>query len=240
MNDNSGSPHLEGLPTLSRESLAMSAYREIRKRLTAGLLAPGQSLTLRELSESLGVSQTPVREALMQLVSEKALVLVPGRSVRVPQLSIEELAELRTIRCQLECFAAQVACEKVTPELIAELTAIHRELAEAKRAKRQQEVLRHNMAFHFRLMAGAEMPNLQAMIESLWVRTAPYLRYLYQGPRSAPSDKEHPHLAIIGALRRKDQKGVVSALRRDIEASGEVLLANLAAGAASSQQHAAV
>jgi len=229
----------EDLPILSRESLATSVYREVRKRLMAGLLAPGQSLTLRELAESLEVSQTPVREALMQLVSERALVLVPGRSVRVPELSFDELVELRTIRAQLECFAATVACEHVSPELVSDLAKIHKELAEAKRAGSTQDVMRHNMAFHFRLTSAAEMPNLQSMIEGLWVRTAPYLRYLYRNPVLSIQEKEHPHLAVIGALRRKDMNAVVEALKHDIVASGEVLLENFKAALEAGAQQAA-
>lgn len=208
---------------LLRENMTARIYRELKGRLMTGQLPPGQTITLRSVSESLGVSQTPVREALMQLVSERALSLSPGKSVTVPKLTAVQLQELRSIRLELESFAARVAARNATPELLKELTRIHKRLAAARKRGDRDALLNANFEFHFALYSAARMPYLLSLIENLWVQTASYLTFMYQPPFPGLSG-EHPHSAIIAALERKDAGKVIEEIRRDIEAHGGILM----------------
>lgn len=208
---------------LHRENMTARIYREVKGKLMTGQLQPGQTITLRSLSDSLGVSQTPVREALMQLVSERALTLSPGRSVKVPVLTAAELQELRNIRLELESFAGRVAAENATNELLKELARIHKSLAAARKRGDRDALLNANFEFHFALYAAAHMPYLLSLIENLWVQTASYLTFMYQPPFPGLTG-EHPHSAIIAALQRHDVDGVINEIRRDIEAHGEILM----------------
>ncbi len=208
---------------LLRENMTARIYRELKGRLMTGQLPPGQTITLRSVSESLGVSQTPVREALMQLVSERALSLSPGKSVTVPKLSAAQLQELRSIRLELESFAGRVAARNVTPELLKELTRIHQRLAAARKRGDRDALLNANFEFHFALYSAARMPYLLSLIENLWVQTASYLTFMYQPPFPGLAG-EHPHSAIIAALRRNDGDAVIREIRRDIEAHGGILM----------------
>jgi DNA-binding GntR family transcriptional regulator len=211
------------LPHLQRENITTRIYRELRTRIMAGQFKPGETLTLRAIAESMGVSQTPAREALLQLSSERVLSFSPGRSVRVPRLTRSELEELGLIRTALECLAASHVAKHSMPALANELESIHAQLMPLKRAGDITGLLDRNLHFHFALYRAAELPTLLAVIEGLWARTGPYIRFLYRPPFSdLPSG--HPHEDIIEGLREKNANRVEAALRREIESHWEILV----------------
>src|SRR5512145_1207702 len=72
-----------GADALPRATMAARVYAELRERLVAGMLEPGQKVSLRTIAERLGVSVQPVREAVSRLVADRALVVLPNRAVRV-------------------------------------------------------------------------------------------------------------------------------------------------------------
>ena len=211
------------LAPLQRENMTARIYRELKGKLMTGQLHPGETITLRSLAESLGVSQTPVREALLQLVSERALALSPGKSVKVPVLTSAQLQELRDIRLELESFAARVAARNATQELAKDLARIHKGLAVARKQGDRDAVLKANFEFHFALYSAARMPHLLTLIENLWVQSASYLTFMYQPPFPSLAG-EHPHSRIIAALQRHDVEGVVREVRRDLEGHGQILM----------------
>jgi len=211
------------LAPLQRENMTARIYRELKDKLMTGQLQPGETITLRSVSEGLGVSQTPVREALLQLVSERALALSPGKSVKVPVLTGAQLQELRDIRLELESLAARVAAGNATAELVKELTRFHKSLMAARKQGDRDTLLKANFEFHFALYSAARMPYLVTLIENLWVQTAAYLTYMYQPPFPTLAG-EHPHSRIITALQRRDVDAVVKEVRRDLEGHGRILM----------------
>ncbi|UCI31828.1 GntR family transcriptional regulator [Mesorhizobium sp. B4-1-4] len=211
---------------LSRANLASRAYAEIRKELIAGQFEPGEALKLRELSERLGTSQTPVREALMKLAAERALIVEPGRSPRVPNLTLARFVELRDMRVALETLAGKGAAENATPSLTQELRSLHERLLRAKNEARFKETLALNRSFHFVLYKAAGRDILVAMIESLWVQTGPYLNFLYPGT-VAVSDTSHPHARILAGLEAKDASIVATAIEEDIVYGGRPVVDHL-------------
>ncbi|KAA2213572.1 GntR family transcriptional regulator [Teichococcus oryzae] len=217
------------LGQVPRENIASRIYRSVKTELMTGRLRPGETITLRSLTEELGVSQTPVREALLQLASEKVLTVSPGRSLSVPVLTEAQLTELRDIRLELECLATRRAVPGVDAAARRRLAAIHEGLAAARRAEDREGVLRGNLDFHFTLYAASGMPHLVAMIENLWVQTAAYLSFLYVPPfPSLPGP--HPHSGVLEALEKNDAAAAVRHVRRDILDHGELLMASLRRG----------
>lgn len=211
---------------LQRANLASRAYDELRASLMEGEFEPGQPLRLRVLSDMLGTSQTPIREALMQLVAERVLTFEPGRSPRVPELTLSRFLELREIRVVLEGLAARKATEHATPALIAELRGQHERLARAKAAQRFKDTLSANREFHFTLHRASGMDTLVWMIESLWVQTGPYLNFLY--PSGVPAgDSVHPHEEILAGLEVHNPDAVAAAIKRDIVEGGAPILKHL-------------
>ncbi|MFT4144166.1 MAG: GntR family transcriptional regulator, partial [Mobilitalea sp.] len=98
-------PTMDDAP-LTRDSLNGQAYARLCRDLKAGRFAPGEKLKLRDLAAEMGISPTPVREALARLISEQALEQVGHHSVRVPVMDEERFAEVRELRLVLEGRAA--------------------------------------------------------------------------------------------------------------------------------------
>ncbi|OJY41938.1 MAG: GntR family transcriptional regulator [Rhizobiales bacterium 64-17] len=196
--------------------------RRLRTGLMVGAFVPGQVMSLRKVAASLGTSPMPVREALTYLVTANALEEMPNRSVRVPRLSDSRLAELFQIREMLEGLAAKMACERVTPDLIARLEATNRELINAIAKRDILGCLTTNQKFHFALYQASESETLMPLIESLWLQCGPTMYFSLLSP-SMPWDAS-AHTEILAGLRAGKPSVVQRALARDVRTTAKNLL----------------
>ena len=197
---------------MSDTSLRTQVYDSLRQALTTGRFAPGQKLTFRFIAGALGVSLTPVREALGRLVAEGAFEMQPSRSVRVPLMTRARIIELRDIRMALEGLAADKAARPPTggrsPSCAASPLAIA-----AARSRGDSAADRPNIReFHFTLYGMAGQPTLLRVIEGLWLQTGPYMNLLYPDFISRPHGPQR-RARIIRALQARD----AVAARREIE-----------------------
>ncbi|NYT79766.1 GntR family transcriptional regulator [Alcaligenaceae bacterium] len=188
-----------------------------------GELLPGQKLTGRVLSEKLGVSQTPVREAMLQLVAERALTMNPNRSLTVPLLNRDKFIELRDLRIVLESMASRHAAIEADASVIKKLEELHKKMIKAKRSGDYQTTLRLNRLLHFSVYELCGKEELFAIIQSLWARTGPYLNFLYVSVDPTSFDG-HPHEALIEGLRTHDADMAEEAVKRDILDGGKAIL----------------
>ena len=212
----------DAAPAISRTSLNTQVYNILSRALLEGRLRPRQRLKIRDLAAILDVSETPVREAVMQLVRERALVLQTSRSLTVPRLSAVQYLELRRIRLELEGLAAKEATMHVTRRDIARLDALHTKMVRAERDDTVAAV-RLNWNFHAELYRAAEMPELFNLIQGLWLRTGPLLTFQY--PHAPPTyPGRHRHLDILDALGRGDGAAVRQAVCDDTVEGGAGLL----------------
>ena len=216
-------PTPTSLPTVTRNNLNTQVYDTLRSALLEGRLRPRQRLKIRDLAAAMQVSETPVREAVMQLVRERALVLQTSRSLTVPRLSAAQYLELRRIRLELEGLAAAEAAAHVTKRDIAELEKLHAQLMKAEAAGDVTEAVRLNWHFHSHLYLCSGMPELFSVIEGLWLRTGPLLTYQY--PHAPPVyPGRHRHLDVIDQLRLGDGAAVRAAIQADTVEGGAGLL----------------
>jgi DNA-binding GntR family transcriptional regulator len=111
------------------QSLADKAYHAIRDRIVSLELAPGALIDERALVDELGMSRTPVREALMRLAQERLVEVYPRRGMFVTGVDVRELARLSEVRAVLEPEAARLAAERATDAERADLAALADEIA---------------------------------------------------------------------------------------------------------------
>ncbi len=212
----------------SAERLSKRAYQAIRVALRSGEFRPGQRLILRPLAAKLGLSATPVREALLRLVSEQALGLDERNSVLVPTLGAEELDEIKELRIDLEGRAASVVAERATAQQVQVLEDIQARLRDAVAAGDRAGMLAQNDAFHHEILARANRPTLVKMIDALEVRFEPLNALLEPAADHVASD--HPHERLLEALRARDPVAARAAIVADIENSFESLRSALSIG----------
>ncbi|OSI68656.1 GntR family transcriptional regulator [Bradyrhizobium canariense] len=199
---------------VGRDNLHARAYLMLRKALMAGRFRPGQRLLLKPLAEELGVSVTPVREALLRLASERGLVPHQSRTMMVPVLSVARFREIRDIRIELEGRAAEAAANNISSSDITLLEKMHEQLMLARRQRDVQTVLAINEEFHFRIYRSSELPVLCGLVENLWVQIGPLLTL--NDFSASTTAKDHPHRSILASLAARDGAGARLALANDI------------------------
>ncbi|EAQ02110.1 probable GntR-family transcriptional regulator [Pseudooceanicola batsensis HTCC2597] len=200
---------------------------EIKHGLMTGVFRPGDKLTIRDLAANLGVSPTPVREALVQLAAEGALAQVAGRSFVVPELTAESYQDLRRLRVLIEGEGAGRAAENATKALIDRLAHVHEELIAAKAAENYKAAMVWNQRFHLELCAAANSPRLLRIVEGLWLQMGPILNILYERHDVPATPVRHCHLTVIDALVARDAERARAAIQEDISGSAPAILNNL-------------
>jgi len=141
------------------------AYMNLRDQLLDGRLPPGTVLDQEALARDLGLSTTPVREALRRLEVEGLISQAAHRAMRVPELSLRELEDLYSIRLQLDPWAAQLGAQRATDEERAQL----RELADDTADLPPRELLVRNRLLHRLMYATSGNAELTALLDVAYI-----------------------------------------------------------------------
>jgi len=211
------------LGTLKSGNLGIQTYEVLADALMKGTLKAGDPIRIAEVAEQLGISITPVRDAVLRLVNDEALVMRNARDIRVPSISPTEYIEIRDIRIELEGLAAEQAALNALKDDIERLEILVQENERAIKKRDHVAGTAANQAFHGQLAVIARTPILQAVLRRLWMRAGPFISNAYQ--RGGKMLNEY-HYEIVEAIKARDPKRAREAVRRDIfEGSTAVLAA---------------
>ncbi len=206
---------------LRRETLGSQVYELLRDRILRGEMGGGERLVQGPLSEELGISRIPVRDALKRLESDGLVVGDEvGRYAVVP-FGPDDAREIYAIRRRLEPLAIEVAAATATPEALADIHALHKELGAAVRAKQVERYIDLNVKFHMTIYEASGMKRLVRLIGGLWLGVPPLTPILLEG-RMRRSQKEHDE--IMKRLAARDAVGAAAALERHIDNAGSELM----------------
>jgi DNA-binding GntR family transcriptional regulator len=212
------------LPARAHENLSNTVYATLCASLIQGRFKPGERLKIRDIAAQLRTSVTPVRDAIIRLVQDDALVFQSARDIRIPSLGQVRYLEIRAIRLRLESLAAETAARLATP---ADLAALKTLLATNEQAMHQGDWLRAmecNQRFHFQLATIAQMPVLHATLQRLWLQMGPLIAAAYIAGGRDMIDHHYP---VLDALTRHDGPAAAAAIMHDIEHGGQTILARL-------------
>lgn len=147
--------------------LHTAAASRLRSMILSGELPPGSRMRELQLCEQLGVSRTPVREALRTLAAEGLVDLLPNRSVVVSQLHAPDLEHLFQVFGAIEGLAAELACQRITEGEIAEIGRLLAEMVDYHGRKERAPYMRINQQIHRRTVEIAANPVLMSVWQSL-------------------------------------------------------------------------
>jgi DNA-binding GntR family transcriptional regulator len=205
-----------------RGTLPGEIYREIKELILDGGIAPGELVTIQGLAEAFGVSAMPVREALQRLTAERALTVVSGRSVGIPELEASRLHDLCRVRLEIETLATGWAVGNLRASDIRRLETLVAVMAAAVREGDARRYVRANHEFHFGIYRAAGSETLLSIIEALWLQVSPYFHLLHGSGNYASAN--HQHEQLLAALRNGDAAAASQSIRADIEDAARVLL----------------
>jgi DNA-binding GntR family transcriptional regulator len=210
---------------VARDTLQERVYNQLAGLILDGDIPPGRLVTIQSLADAFGVSTMPVREALKRLTASNALTVVSGRTIGVPPITLERLADLRNVRLEIEGAATAWAAQRIGPDSLA---ALEHDLAQMDQAITSGETtayLRANRSFHFTIYRASGSPVSVALIESLWLQISPYFNLL-QGSGNYVSANSS-HRIAVDALRRGDAASARAAIRADIDRAFDILASML-------------
>lgn len=205
-------------------SVRERTYRHLKSEVLSGSFDEGQRLTELQLAKSLGVSRTPVREALQKLESEGLVQPLETRGFCVARDSREEMQDLFDIRAALEGFAIRLVCEKITEETIEKLQGYIAKAQDALKRKKIDEIFEFNTQFHDTLHeVVTHRPRFHSLIADMRKYVLRYrkdsLHYLEGAKRTIAG-----HRKILLALSLKDPDLCERVMREHVQEAREEAL----------------
>jgi DNA-binding GntR family transcriptional regulator len=187
-------------------SVAQLAYNALREAILAmDIYRPDAELRLDEqrVAASLGVSRTPVRQALARLEHEGLVRILPRRGVLIVRKSKAEITDMIRAWAALESMAARLMCERATDEEIASLRALFSTFEEGELRLRLNEYSDANLRFHQRIIDLGRSPTITGMVRGLLVHVRA-MRGLMIGEDDRAERSIVDHIHIIEALEARD------------------------------------
>jgi len=194
--------------------LHRNVHAELSRRFITGNVMPGGSLSTRGLAEELGVSQTPVREALSRLAAEGAVEIRSKRKIVVPMMTGDRFQELLRCRELLEPEAAVRALPYIDATRLKRLRQVDESIGAAIEHGDLRAYMQGNYDFHFLIYDAQPRGILNRLIEALWLQFGPYMRVVYG--RVGTANLVDQHEVALQAIRAGDAAKLGRAILADI------------------------
>lgn len=191
-------------------------FRTLRQAILTGEMKPGERLLEIHLANKLGVSRTPIREAIRMLELEGLVIMVPRRGAQVAQITEKSMSDVLEVRCALDELAVELACERITDEEKTELAAACEAFEKATQTKQVHVIAKADVEFHDIIFKAAGNPRLTQMVNNLAEQMYRY-RFEY-----IKDESQHPmlvkeHRRICESISSGNVQASKEAIKEHIE-----------------------
>ncbi len=201
-------------------------FTTLRQAILKGELQPGERLMEIQLAEKMGVSRTPIREAIRKLEKEGLVIMIPRKGAEVAGISEKMLKDVLEVRVTLEKLAFSLALEHIKPEDIEKLKAAEDEFATAVEKGTLIDMTNADEAFHFIIYEVADNEKLREMLNNLKENMYRY-RLEYLKDQTYRESLELEHAGIITALEEKDEGAGLRVVEKHIENQKKAVMEKL-------------
>ena len=200
------------------ETVRDYACRIIKENIVTMELKPGSLVSETELAKELGVSRTPVREALRMLEQEKLVLLIPRKGAQVLDMSADDIKNIMEIRGALEVLAMKHACKNMSKEKIDEMKALNVEFEKAFKEKDDQRVSDVDVLFHNIIMESANNDVLCVLVNNMRTRAYRYrIASAYLAIKETSETVIEHHKQIVEAIENHTEEEGVAIMAEHIE-----------------------
>jgi len=189
-------------PPLTRVCLSDAAYDRLREWILDGTLLPGEPLRDEALAEALGMSRTPVRDALQRLETEGLVLSTATRRTYVSPVTTEQAHEIYPITAHLEALALQLALPHLDEDTFATMTAANLRLKDALQREDPDAAMQADQELHDGFIASCGNEQLIALLRELKYKVRRIERAFWSATDRTPSVRDHEEL--VAALRAND------------------------------------
>lgn len=208
----------------ARPQLSDDVARYVRQRIFAGSYGAGEYVRLEQVAAELGISVTPVREALLTLRAEGLLAQQPRRGFMVVPVTGRDLADVSGVQAFIGGELAARAATRITDEQLSELKAIQAELEDAYTRDDHEAAVRLNHEFHRGINVAADSPKLAQMMSQV-TRYAP--ESVFPTVAGWPAQSIKDHRRVLAALAQRDSERVRTTMSDHFMAGVEPLIDHL-------------
>lgn len=205
-------------PRITRRTLHDEVLERLRDMIIEGRLEPGQRINEGQVGGQLGVSRTPLREAIKTLASEGLVEVLPAKGAIVRRFSAQDLYQVLEVLKALEQLGGRIACAQASDETIAAIHALHRRMLELYRTRERLEYFKLNQAIHTATVAASGNQVLVEMHGTLQSRIK-RLRFIgNEGPEKwAGAVAEHEEM--MAALLKRDAQALSAAIGKHMDST---------------------
>lgn len=199
---------------LERKSVAKDVIAYIKDQILTGELNPGDRIVETRLAKDLGISQTPVREALRELQGEGIIHIVPNKGPMVCTMNMKDVFEIYSLRSVIEGLAIRLATQWATDEEVAELETIYNEMKEKLYDESVIYLMDDSHRIHDQIMKMSNHAQLYSIFQSLSFKISLLNRLL--GTKKTKQYEVDQHQELIDAVKSRDMNHAEQVMRRHI------------------------
>lgn len=197
--------------TLNLQPLRQQIYNYLRQEMQTGALLPGSNIDVNKISRELGVSKTPLRDALIRLEARGFVKIIPRRGVRVNVLTLRNIRNLYEILGALESSVIVTVFDEFDQGRLDRMACINEEYRDAISAGDSEGIYRSNLSFHGSFLDLSENGDLQELIDPLKQRLYDFPRRAYISEWELRNAQEHQQL--IAFITKGDREGAAHIMR---------------------------
>jgi DNA-binding GntR family transcriptional regulator len=208
--------------TKKQKYLRDHIFEELQHAIYSGRLKSGERVTEKKVAEELGVSRTPVREALYRLASSGLIKMIPHRGFLVSQWSSKEIEDVIELRIALEVFAVKLAIERIQPKEISELKALIVKMREAVSNNENIKASHLNTLFHDEIVLASKNMELLKAIEPIKNKIY-HFRIISISSNNRLKESFYEHKNILDAILNKDSELAQELISQHIKKVGLII-----------------
>lgn len=201
-------------------------FNTLRQEILTGKLKPGERLMEIQLANKLGVSRTPIREAIRKLELDGLVIMIPRRGAEVAQITLKDLKDVMEVRCALDVLAIELACERMGQEELSTLYHTCENFREAVKTKDTRKIAEADVAFHDAIVLSTQNTRLIQLVSNLAEQMYRY-RFEYLKDASSHEMLQQEHMEMYQSIVKKDKVTAASIVRKHIDNQEEAIIKQL-------------
>ena len=198
-------------------------YEKLKMQILTGAIVPGTRMMEVELAKEIGVSRTPIREAIRKLEKEGLVTIEPRRGAYASQISTKDMVEILEVRQNMEGLAAFFAASRMDPDQMTELKEVSARYNEAVQSGNMEDMIKHDTRFHRIIVESCNNKILVQMIEQLQELVLRF-RYIYYDNFRRAENMPEEHFAILNAIETGDAEAARAAADVHIDRLKELVI----------------
>ena len=197
-------------------------FNTLREAILKGDLNPGERLMELQLASKLGVSRTPIREAIRMLEQEGLAVTTPRKGAEVAKMTLKDMEDVLEIRDALDELAVRIACQKITDEQLKQLEDVKELFEKNTQTNNVKNIAEADVSFHDVIYEATGNPKLVTLLNNLREQVYRYRVEYIKDPKNYPTLIAE-HEAILDSLKNRDVKNAVEAMHVHVANQAEAV-----------------